>query len=60
MTPQQINKIYDSFEKKEMSREEFHKAYARLMDPATMKADFARICHQRHEKKTIDRAVRGG
>ena len=48
-----------SFDKKDMSFEEFLKAHKRLMDPSTMQADFAHICHQRHTKGQIDRAIRG-
>jgi len=57
MTREKINTLYDSFDKKDMSRAEFHKAYARLIDPATMQEDFARIRHQRLEVGKINRAL---
>lgn len=60
MTREQINALYDAFEKKDMSRTEFHKAYARLMDPATMQEDFARIRHQRTTKGQIDKVLGDG
>ncbi len=59
MTREQINAMYDAFEKKDMSRAEFHKAYARLMDPGTMQEDFAKIRHMRTTKKQIDKAIKG-
>jgi len=57
MTQEQINTLYDSLNKKDMSRAEFHRAYARQIDPVMMREDFARICRQRHEVGKINRAL---
>ena len=58
MTNQQIRTLYDSFEKKDIGFDEFHKRMKRLEDPATMQEDLAKLMTQRHEVNTINNALK--
>jgi len=59
MDRNEINAIYDAFDNKDMSREQFHQEMQRLLDPQTMAEDFARLRHMRDEKDRVDKALRG-
>ena len=59
MTNEKIRILYDSFEVKGISFQEFHKRMKRLEDPKTMNEDLGRLMTQRHEVNTINYAIRG-
>ena len=58
MTDQKIRILYDSFDKKDLSFQEFHKRMKRLQDPETMNEDLGRLMTQRHEVNTINNAIK--
>ena len=58
MTNQKIRLLYNSFDKKDMSFQEFHRRMKRLQDPATMNEDLGRLMTQRHEVNTINNALK--
>ncbi len=59
VTNEKIRILYDSFEKKDISFQEFYRRMKRLEDPGTMNEDLGRLMTQRHEVNTINNAIRG-
>jgi len=58
VTNQQIRMLYDSFEKKDIGFDEFHRRMKRLEDPETMNEDLGRLMTQRREIQTINNALK--
>jgi hypothetical protein len=56
-----IDKLYDGFAKKDMTREEFRAAYMHLTSPRALRQDLSDIIHRKHEEQTnqlrIDRGL---
>lgn len=58
-TRQELNKIYNEFEKKDMPRAEFIKQATDLLDPELLKRDAGLMVMGRMNKKQIDQRIAG-
>lgn len=49
-----IDRLYDSFAVRDLTREEFRKEYLRLMNPSGLNRDLRRMVMDRQTKRTLD------